>query len=254
LKPLLIDLDGVIKSGNTILPNTKEFLDLLAKYENPKIILSNSTLVTSNEILDFFEKRNISIKIPIITASDASLEYIKGKYKKVAVYAVEKVKSIFTDYLDYKNPEAVLVGDLDKEWNYEIMNEIFRFVRDGKDFIAMQKNRFWNTPEDGILLDAGAFIKGIEYAANKEAILIGKPSAEYFKSALKQINCKAESNFIMIGDDIINDIEGAKKLGAETILIYTGKTKKQITEEQKKFVDFEVNNLSDLCKLLIKIL
>ena len=58
----------------------------------------------------------------------------------------------------------------------------------------------------------------------------------------------------MIGDDIINDIEGAKKLGAETILIYTGKTKKPITEEQKKFVDYEVNNLSDLCKLLIKIL
>lgn len=253
MKPILIDLDGVLRSGKTLLPGIDEFLEALDKLENPQIILSNSTLNSSKNLQKFFKENNVKLKIPLLTAADASLEFIKGKYSKAAVYAVDAVKEIFTDYLDYKNPEVVIVGDLDKAWNYEIMNEIFRFLKSGTDFIAMQKNKFWTTPEDGLLLDAGAFIKGIEYAADKEALLIGKPSPEYFKTAFRKINCNENSEFIMIGDDIINDIKGAKDLGAETILIYTGKTKSPITEEQKKFTDYEVNNLTDLSKLLVKI-
>ena len=253
MKPILIDLDGVLRSGNNVLPGIETFLSALEKIENPKIILSNSTLNSAKDMIDFFEMKNINIRIPIITAADASLDYIKERYTKVAVYAVDKVKCLFEDYLDFENPQAILVGDLDKEWNYQIMNEIFRFIMDGRDFIAMQKNKFWTTPVQGILLDAGAFIKGLEYASGNEALLLGKPSPEYFKSALKKMNCNENDKFIMIGDDVINDMKGAKNLGADTILIYTGKTKYPVDQNEKQFIDYEVQNLTDLSKLILQI-
>ena len=53
------------------------------------------------------------------------------------------------------------------------------------DLIAMHKNKFWN-PEAELLIDAGAFIHGIEFASGKEAIVIGKPSSHYFKAALRK--------------------------------------------------------------------
>ncbi len=252
MQPILIDLDGVLRLGKIVLPGIELFLETLNKIKNPKIILSNSTLNSKIDLLDFFESKNIDINIPLITAADASLEYLRKHYSRAAVYAVDKVKILFKEFLDYENPEVVLIGDLDKEWNYEIMNEIFRFVNDGKDFIAMQKNKYWTTPEDGLLLDAGAFIKGIEFAAEKEAILIGKPSPEYFKLALNKIGCSKKNKFLMIGDDVLNDIKGAKVLGAETILIYTGKTKFPINAEERKFTDHEVFNLTELSNLLLE--
>ncbi|MCK7520708.1 MAG: HAD hydrolase-like protein [Ignavibacteriales bacterium] len=60
-----------------------------------------------------------------------------------------------------------------------------------------------------LLIDAGAFITGIEFASGKEAILIGKPSPLYFKAALESIGAKIENGFYMIGDDIENDTKAA---------------------------------------------
>ncbi|MCZ7614036.1 MAG: hypothetical protein M5T52_11035 [Ignavibacteriaceae bacterium] len=50
----------------------------------------------------------------------------------------------------------------------------------------MHKNKYWN-PYGELLIDAGAFITGIEFASNKEAILIGKPSANFLKQHLKKL-------------------------------------------------------------------
>ena len=58
-----------------------------------------------------------------------------------------------------------------------VMNEIFQKVFNGADIIAMQKNRYWYPQGGDLSLDAGAFIKAIEYGSAKEAVLIGKPSA-----------------------------------------------------------------------------
>lgn len=127
------------------------------------------------------------------------------------------------------------------------MNEIFRLVYDGADLIAMHTNKFWK-PEDELVLDAGAFISAIEYAADRQATVIGKPSSLYFKSALEIIGADPDDGFIMIGDDIENDIEAAQKAGGKGVLIYTGKTAYPHNHQQIK-PDFEVNTLTELTKL-----
>ena len=97
-----------------------------------------------------------------------------------------------------------------------------------------------------MLIDAGAFINGIEYASGKEAILIGKPSPLYFKAALEKINAKVEEGFFMIGDDIENDIGAAQDIGGKGILIYTGKTKFPLEKNIRLIPDFEANSLKEV--------
>jgi ribonucleotide monophosphatase NagD (HAD superfamily) len=110
------------------------------------------------------------------------------------------------------------------------------------DFIAMQKNKFWKPDGKTLCLDAGSFITAIEYATGKEALLIGKPSPIYFRTALKEIRSKISHQkkmalekalsfgeglgeaFYMLGDDLETDINAAQALkGGKGILIYTGK-------------------------------
>jgi len=247
--PLLIDFDGVINLGNKPAPDAAEFFKFIKNKNIPAFVISNSTLKTSDDIKEFFAKNNIKFDIPAMTASEATLKYISDNYKRVKVYCTEKIKKLFTEFIVDTNPEAVVVGDLVDEWSYGILNEIFREVYDGADLIAMQKNKFWKPDGKTLCLDAGSFITAIEYATNKEALLIGKPSPIYFKTALKMLGDE-NSPFLMIGDDIEADIIASQQIGGKGILVYTGKTKFPLPENYPYKPDYEAKNLTDVKKIL----
>ncbi len=61
-----------------------------------------------------------------------------------------------------------------------------------------------------MVLDLGAYTTALEYACDISAIIMGKPSKEYFSAALESMNLKPEE-VVMIGDDITSDIGGAQK-------------------------------------------
>jgi HAD superfamily hydrolase (TIGR01458 family) len=250
MKPLLIDIDGVLKLGKEPAPGLAEFIDFLNASEIPFCAISNSTLSNSKLQREFFEINNIQTDFPLMTAADAALEYVRLNYNTAAAFASEPIKSMFSELLDYENPECVVVGDLERDWNFDIMNQIFNYVLNGADFIAMQKNKFWKTPEAGYLLDAGAFVKAIEYASGKEAVLIGKPSKGYFSAAIALCGSKIEDGFFMLGDDLISDIEGAQNSGGKGILIYSGKTSFPYNTESGVTPDYEAKDLYQTITLL----
>ena len=174
IKPILIDLDGVLKLGKSPAPDVKEFLDFIKENKIPACVLSNSTLRTGEMVKEFFTSHNIEIGIPVITAFDATVSYVKKNYKKVQVYCRDYLIHHFEELIDDENPEAIIIGDIEDRWNYQIVNEIFKKIFNGADLIAMHKNKYWY-PADELMIDAGAFVNAIEFASGKEAILIGKP-------------------------------------------------------------------------------
>ncbi len=250
--PILIDFDGVIKTGNTPAPGIEEFFSFMEGNNIPAYIISNSTLRTGDEVHQFFAESGIKTTIKAMTAADAAISYVKANYKSAAVFCTESIKTLFKDIIDFDKPEAVVVGDLGEEWNYENLNKIFRYVHNGADLVAMQMNKFW-APKGNLCLDAGAFITAIEYAAGKKSVLIGKPSPIYFRSALKELGVKADSRFIMLGDDIETDILAAQQIGGKGILIYSGKTTRQAAKQSGIKPDYEADNLIEAINILQKI-
>jgi ribonucleotide monophosphatase NagD (HAD superfamily) len=81
-KPLLIDLDGVIKLGDSPAPDAKEFFNFIYENKIPACILSNSTLQTGDQIKEFFALHKIDLSFPAITAFDATLAFVKKIIKK----------------------------------------------------------------------------------------------------------------------------------------------------------------------------
>ncbi len=249
LKPLLIDFDGVLKIGDSPAPDTQEFFKFISEIKIPACILSNSTLRTGDMVKDFFASINIDFDIPAITAFDATVSYVKKNYKKVKVYCRDYLLHHFDGLIDDENPEAIVIGDIEDKWNYRIINEIFNKVFAGADLIAMHKNKYWY-PKDELMIDAGAFVNAIEYASGKEAILIGKPSPLYLKTALETIGHKANDGFYMLGDDVENDVDAAQKIGGKGILIYTGKTKFPFDKSLRVKPALEVNSLKEMISII----
>ena len=91
----------------------------------------------------------------------------------------------------------------------------------GAEFYCLHRNRWWQTMR-GPLLDAGAFVAGLEYATGLEATVLGKPSPTYFLAALEALDAEPERTW-MVGDDLEADVAGAQLHGMRTVLVRTGK-------------------------------
>ena len=85
---------------------------------------------------------------------------------------------------------------------------------------CLHKNRWWQTSR-GPLLDAGAFVAGLEYATGVEATVLGKPSPPYFAAALDALDAEPELTWL-VDDDVEADVRGAQLFGMRTALVRTG--------------------------------
>jgi HAD superfamily hydrolase (TIGR01458 family) len=126
-----------------------------------------------------------------------------------------------------ESADAVLLGgadetsDTNQVFSYMNLARAFAELEAGAELFCLHKNRWWQTAR-GPLLDAGAFVVGLEYATGTMASVLGKPSASYFEAALEALDADPERTW-MVGDDIDADIGGAAALGMHTILVRTGK-------------------------------
>jgi HAD superfamily hydrolase (TIGR01458 family) len=117
--------------------------------------------------------------------------------------------------------DLVVLGGASGEFTYETLNAIFRRLMEGAELIGMHRNLYWRT-SDGLQLDSGAYIAGLEEATGRRATICGKPSAEYFEAALAMLAVPRD-RALMVGDDIVNDVHGAQQLGIAGALVTTGK-------------------------------
>ena len=130
----------------------------------------------------------------------------------------DNVKAYFNEIpRDSDAPDFVVVGDYGHRFDFSSLNHAFRLLMDGAELIALQKSPYWNSPE-GMYLDCGAFAALLEYASNKTAQIMGKPSEVFFKIALDDLQLPT-SEVIVVGDDITTDILGAARMGLRSVLV-----------------------------------
>lgn len=249
--PLLIDLDGVLRLGDKPAPDASDFIQHLNDRDKSYSILSNTTKYTADIVKDFFDRENISIEnAPVITALDTTISYVKNRFERVAVFCDESAGKHFDKYIDQENPEAVIVGDMGEEWTSAALNEIFKHVQNGAELIAMQRNKYWQNSDGELVLDAGSYIAAIEYATSKRAMLIGKPSEIFFRNGVEALGYQLSDGFIMLGDDLVGDIQGAQQNGGKAVLLMTGKTDKSTLEKSEIDPDFIAENLCHVIDIL----
>jgi HAD superfamily hydrolase (TIGR01458 family) len=153
-----------------------------------------------------------------------------------------------------RDAEVVLLGGADESdetgrvFGYENLNRAFAELEAGARLVCLHKNRWWQTSR-GPLLDAGAFVAGLEYAAGVEAEVVGKPTRSYFDAALADLGA-ATADAIMVGDDIEADVGGAKSAGLQAVLVRTGKFREESLAGAEPQPDVVVDSIADVPALL----
>jgi ribonucleotide monophosphatase NagD (HAD superfamily) len=139
------------------------------------------------------------------------------------------------------------VGDLGGQWTYALMQEAFGYLLDGAILVALSRDRYWRRGDD-LALDAGPFVAGLEYATSREALLVGKPSLEFFRAAVASLGpgAPAGESLAMIGDDLWSDIRGAQLAGYQGWLVRTGKFREDALRDSGITPDRIFDSIADL--------
>lgn len=153
---------------------------------------------------------------------------------------------------DAADAEVVVLGGAGPTFSYEHLNQVFAAVLDGAPVVAMHRNTTWRT-EQGLQLDTGAWVVGLEHAADQagsplEVTVVGKPARAMFDAALDSIGVAA-ADALMVGDDLENDVHGAQDAGLRGVLVRTGKWRADPRAGQRQ-PDHVLDSVADLPTLL----
>jgi phospholysine phosphohistidine inorganic pyrophosphate phosphatase len=251
---LLIDLDGVIYQGDKIIPGATDTIDWINANQIPHLFVTNTTSRSRSSLLKKFKTLGIAGDIDdIITPIVATSQWLCSRHiGRAALFVVDDALPDFIDIEQCNTDtdsvvDAVVIGDLGNSWDYDTLNRAFRFLisEPKPTLIALGMTRYWRSA-DGLRLDVAPFVKALEHAADCEAKVIGKPSTDFFESCLALLNQKA-GNTIMIGDDIVGDIQGAQRCGIRGVLVKTGKYLPHDLQRGIK-VDGLLDSIADLPK------
>lgn len=229
MNTLLFDMDGVLYEGERAIPGAQEAIAWCREKSIPHLFLTNTTSRSRGVLVEKLAAMKITVSIeelltPPVAASAWLQQNVAGPVALfVTAGTCEDFSGITTAKTDAQEISAVVIGDLGEAWDFSTYNRAFRLLmhNSGAPLIALGLTRYWQA-EDGLRLDVGPFIKGLEYATGREAVVLGKPAAPFFHTALDRLNASAEKT-LMIGDDIRGDIDGAQKAGINGILVRTGK-------------------------------
>jgi NagD protein len=229
-KSYLVDMDGVLLSGSTIIPGADRFIEQLKARGTEYLVLTNNPIYTPGDLAHRLQ--TIGLDIPperIFTSAIATAHFLQSQKPNGTAFvigesglteAIHGVGYVITD----QNPDYVVLGET-HTYNLEFITKAIRLIADGARFIATNPDP--SGPSEGGLVPAcGAMAALIETASGVSPFFVGKPNPLMMRTALNYLDVHSE-NTVMVGDRMDTDVLAGVESGMETVLVLTGVTRRE---------------------------
>lgn len=250
----LIDMDGVIYHGDTLVPGAIEFIETLQRYDLPFIFLTNNSQRTCYDIARKLKRMGMNgiEEAHVFTCSIATAKFISAQKEHATAFVIGEggLLSALSQYgvaITDKDPDYVIVGE-GRTVNFEILELATRHIMAGAKLIATNLDPSCPTVA-GIRPGAGAIVALLEKATGRKALGLGKPSPLIMRMARKHLGLSTDQ-VTMIGDTLETDILGGMQMGYTTVLVLTGGTQAEDLLHVAYTPDFVVESVGTLCKYI----
>jgi phospholysine phosphohistidine inorganic pyrophosphate phosphatase len=225
VRGVLLDLEGVLYQGGEAIEGAADAVAALRRAGLGLRFLTNTTTAPRAALVGRLESYGIPCAAEELftpaAAAHRQLARMGATRVRLAAEPALAEDLAGVDLVESGPCDAVVLGDLYKGFTWDRLNDLFRTLRDGAALVALHKNRV--SRRDGeIALDLGPFVAALEYGADVEAQVVGKPAQAFFELALADMGLEA-GEALMVGDDIEADIGGAQAAGLEAVQVETGK-------------------------------
>jgi NagD protein len=227
-KNYLIDMDGVLVSGSTIIPGAGEFIARLRERGAKFLLLTNNSRHTPRDLAHNLQLIGLDItEANIFTSAMATARFVQAQKPNGTAFvigesgltsALHDAGFIITD----RSPDYMILGET-FNYNFEALTRAIRLIGQGARFIATNPDANGPT-EAGIVPACGAMAALIEAATGVRAFFVGKPNPLMMRSALNYLGVHSEDT-VMIGDRMDTDMVAGVQSGLDTVLVLTGVTR-----------------------------
>ena len=252
---VLIDIDGVLTVSWEPISGAVAALEHVRAAGIPLALVTNTTSRSRASISAALTAAGFPVTTgDILTAPAIAATYLREHYRGARCMLLNSgdisadLTGIALAGSDDPAVDVVLIGGAGPEFSYQALNRAFGYLQAGARLVAMSRGMYWRTSE-GLQLDSGAFVAGLEQAAGTAAEVVGKPAEAFFSAALAHLDVTAR-DAIMIGDDIDNDVLAAQRCGLTGVLVKTGKYQERTHSSAASAPDHVLDSIADLPQLL----
>ena len=233
---VLFDIDGVLTTSWKPIPGAAETLRVLGEHQIACSYLTNTTTRTRKQIAELLAQAGMEVTADeVITAAALTAEYVRNRYPGARCFLVNSGRIAEEDmpgtHIVYSSdfsgpntpdpPDVVLLGGAGPEYNHLTLSWVYDWMAQGVPVVAMHRSTAWTTI-DGLRIDTGMYLIGMEETSGRKATAVGKPAPEGFLAAASRLGVDPEEMY-MIGDDLNNDVLAAQVVGMTGVLVRTGK-------------------------------
>ena len=247
---ILLDVDGVLHVSGAPIAGATAAVRRLRDAGHRLRFVTNSTTKSRAQLTEQLQEMGFDIEEDDIQTTGAvAAKALAGK-RVLAMTMPGLLDDLDGLQLVGMNVDAVLIGGADESeevgriYSYLNLNRAFLELEAGADLYCLHKNKWWQVA-DGPRLDTGVFVAGLEYAADTEATVLGKPSAAYFGAAVEALDAEPAITW-MVGDDLEGDIGGGQRHGLRPILVRPGKVRPDDVERSSVQPDGIVSSIAQL--------
>jgi NagD protein len=232
-KNYLIDMDGVLISGDVLIPGADQFIERLNARGVKYLVLTNNPIYTPKDLAHNLQKLGLDIPAELIfTAALATANFLRKQRPNGTAFvigesglttAIHDAGYIITEH----DPDYVVLGET-RAYSLESLTKGIRLILSGSRFVATNPDPSGPTAA-GIVPACGAVAALIEKVTGVSPFFVGKPNPFMVRSALNYLGVHSEET-VIVGDRMDTDIIGGAQNGMETILVLTGVTRSEQIE------------------------
>ncbi|MDH6198244.1 HAD superfamily hydrolase (TIGR01450 family) [Mycobacterium frederiksbergense] len=264
---VLFDIDGVLVTSWQPIDGAAQTLRVLDEYQVARSYLTNTTTRTRAQIAGLLTAAGMDVAADeVITAAALTAEYVRERYPDARCFLVNSgqigedmpgvdvvYSSDFTGPRAPETPDVVLLGGAGPEYNHLTLSWVYDWMSQGVPVVAMHRSNAWTTA-DGLRVDTGMYLLGLEAASGRQATAVGKPAPEGFLAAANRLGADPDEMY-MVGDDLNNDVLAAQVVGMTGVLTRTGKFRQSAldrwaADEFAMQPNYVIDSVADLPELL----
>ncbi|XP_007935092.1 phospholysine phosphohistidine inorganic pyrophosphate phosphatase [Orycteropus afer afer] len=241
VRGVLLDISGVLYDGGagdgTPIAGSVEAVARLKRSQLKVRFCTNESQRSRRELVELLRRLGFDVCEGEVTApAPAACQILRarGLRPHLLIHHEQGVQSCLV-------PSEYLTTDVSTLQNSPLLELVPALIRTCR----------YYKEASGLMLDVGAYMKALEYACGIEAEVVGKPSPEFFTSALREMGVEAHQA-IMIGDDIVGDVGGAQRCGMRALQVRTGKFRPSDEHHPEVQADGYVDNLAEAVDLLLQ--
>jgi phosphoglycolate/pyridoxal phosphate phosphatase family enzyme len=264
-----LDLDGVVWRGSHVFPGVREALeDVLRRGLDLRYVSNNSTAHR-----EAVSQRLAAAGLPagverVLTSGFVCGAWLRNRVPQGSLVLVVGEEGLVRELREAgfeafrvteapalsagAQPAAVVVG-MDRMFDYKTLATAQEAIRAGALYVATNGDVTFPTP-DGLAPGAGSLVAAVSAAAEREPVMVGKPSMTLAET-LAAVTRVAAAETLFVGDRLSTDIAMAKAAGMMAALTLTGVTtnedlwRAEITGEWV-LPDHVLDSIADLPALL----